>query len=253
MNQQLPLVEQLKKLEQLQELDLKIDHIKKNQKVLPATLKAAEDALKKGKASFDAKNHQLTEFEKLSRQTQAALELNQDRLSRAIAKLESVQNTQEFQAASKEMEQLKKLSLSLDEQKKKSSADIELCQKDLAQLQAELEKLESEHGRQAQAVLGQDQALGADLDQLLSERGHYVPGVEPRILAQYDRIRHARGGIGLVPAVGGRCRGCNMMVPPQVYIELQRGNILHQCPSCNRILFVPAVPQGALQQSDVVR
>jgi hypothetical protein len=248
-NQPLSLVEQLKKLEQLQELDLKIDRIRKDQKILPAALKTAEEALKKVRAALTLKHSQLAELEKVGRQTQAAVDLNQERLSRSGAKLESVQNTQEFQAASKELEQLKKLALSLEEQKKKSTSDLETAQKDLVAIQQEVEKLDSEHGRQSESLLGQNQALGTDLNQLLSERTQFLVGVETRIVSQYDRIRIARGGVGIVPAVGGRCRACNMMVPPQVFIELQRGSVLHQCPSCNRILFAPSTPKenvGAL-------
>ncbi len=249
MNQPLPLVEQLKNLEQLQELDLKIDAIRKNQEALPAGLKAAEEALKKVKAACEAKKNKIAELDKVARQTQAALDLNLERSSRSAAKLESVQNTQEFQAASKEIEQLKRLALNLEEQKRKSTTEMDAHQNELTSLQGELEKLESDHGRQSETVLGQGQALGADLTQLLSERNRFLPGVEIRILSQYDRIRKARGGIGLVPAVGGRCRACNMMLPPQLYIELQKGNALHQCPSCNRILFVPVAAGESLKET----
>ena len=65
----------------------------------------------------------------------------------------------------------------------------------------------------------------------------FTQGVEVRLLNQYERIRGARAGLGITAAVGGRCRACNMMVPPQLFNELQRGSALHSCPSCNRILY----------------
>jgi predicted nucleic acid-binding Zn-ribbon protein len=238
-NQSLPLAEQLKNLVHLQELDLKIDSVKKNQNSLPSTLKSIDDALGKVKTHFEVKKAQLVELEKLARQTHAALELHQERSVRSQTKLESVQNTQEFQAASKEIEQLKKLALSLEEQKKKSDSDLELCQKEFVVLQADMDKLDSERGSQSETVSGQNQVFAADLNQLISERAQYLPGIEVRLLSQYNRIRSARAGIGIVPALGGRCKACNMMVPPQLYNELQRGHTLHSCPSCNRILFVP--------------
>ena len=54
------------------------------------------------------------EVEKVQRQTQAALDLNKDRLARANTKLESVQNSQEFQAANKEIDQLQLMPQSFD-------------------------------------------------------------------------------------------------------------------------------------------
>ncbi len=246
MNQPLPLLDQLISLAQLQELDIKIDSIKKSQSSLPAGLRTIDDALKKAKVTFDAKSNQIAELEKVNRQTQAAIDLNQDRMSRSTTKLETVQNTQEFQAASKEIEQLKKLHLNLEEQKKKLTGEIESLQKDFNSLQAQVEKLEADRGSQSNTLSGQNQAFLTDLNQLFSDRAKYLPLVELRLLAQYDRIRAARGGVGIVPAIAGRCKACNMIVPPQLYNELQRGTALHSCPSCNRILFVPSVPKDTV-------
>src|SRR5688572_25450050 len=103
MAQPLPLREQLKALEHLQELDLNIDALRKKKAALPTALKAAEDTFSRAKSALDARKNALAEAEKLKRQTQAAVELNNDRVTRAKGKLESVQNTNEYQAATKEL------------------------------------------------------------------------------------------------------------------------------------------------------
>src|SRR6185295_968135 len=100
-----------------------------------------------------------------------------------------------------------------------------------------------ERSAQAQQVSGQESQVGDEIESLLKERSKFTVSVEPRILAQYDRVRGARAGLGIVPALGGRCKGCNMMVPPQLYNEIQKVTQLHACPSCHRILFVPAASQ----------
>jgi len=239
MNQPLPLVEQLKSLEHLQELDLKIDSIKKSETGLPVALKALDDALAKLKAGLDLKKSQVSELEKVQRQTQAALDLNQDRMSRSNSKLDGVQNTQEFQAANKEIDQLKKLNASLDEQTKKSVAEIELINKDLTVLEEQFNKLKDERETEAAKIFGQVGKHQADMGSLLAERKTFSSKVERATLALYDRVRGARAGLGIVPTVGGRCKGCNMMLPAQLYNEIHRGTILHCCPSCHRLLYLP--------------
>jgi predicted nucleic acid-binding Zn-ribbon protein len=236
--QPLPLSGQLKALECLQEIDLKIDSLKKNRGGMPAQLKALEEGVLKLKMSVDAKKKAIEDIEKSQRQTQAAQELNRDRLTRANSKLEAVGNSQEFQAANKEIEQLKKLNTSLEEQTKTAVLDIEALNKAAAELSAQLEKQMGEKEAQGAILNTQGSRLDTDIGALTAERKQFVSQVEPRILSQYDRIRGARAGIGIVPAVGGRCKGCNMMVPPQLFIEIQRANQLHQCPSCQRLLFV---------------
>lgn len=239
MSQSLPLVDQLKNLELMQELDLKIDSVKKSKSQLPGHLKAIDASLGKINSQLNEKKTAAGEIEKAIRQTQAALDLNKDRLARSQAKLESVQNSQEFQAASKEIEQLRKLALSLEEQAKKSSVDLEATGKEVSVLEGEVEKLKTEKTSQESEVAGQESQFKSDIATLMASRSQYSSQVDARILAQYDRVRGARAGIGIVPAVSGRCKGCNMMVPAQLFNEIQKGLQLHACPSCHRILFVP--------------
>ena len=239
MSQPYPLREQLKALEHLQELDLKIDRLKKDKAALPLVLKTLDDSINKVRLGLEAKKATLADIEKGQRQTQAALDLNRDRLTRSNGKLEGVQNSHEFQAANKELEQLKKLMGTLEEQNKKSATESENVTKELAETSTQQDKLKEEREAKAAELSGLGDRLDKEISSLDGERKAFTTKVETRILSQYERVRPARGGLGIVPAVGGRCKGCNMMVPPQLFNEIQRGSQIHQCPSCHRILFVP--------------
>ena len=110
----------IESLENLQEIDLKVDSLKKNRSALPAQIKALDDGVSKLRISTELKKNAILEIEKSQKQTQAAQDLNRDRLTRANSKLEAVANSQEFQAANKEIDQLKKLNASLEEQSNKA-------------------------------------------------------------------------------------------------------------------------------------
>jgi predicted nucleic acid-binding Zn-ribbon protein len=244
-NQALPLSEQLRSLEHIQELDLKIDSIKKSQSNLPTVLKALDDSIAKEKSGIDAKKAQIIELEKVQRQAQAALDLNRDRMARSNTKLEGVQNSQEFQAANKEIDQLKKLNGSLEEQTQKSVTEIEAVKKALADLETKLQQFQVEREREFEKISGETGKHQEDLDTLLSERQVYASKIERPTLALYDRVRNARHGLGIVPSVGGRCKGCNMMLPPQLFNEVQRCNAVQSCPSCHRLLFLPVSKESS--------
>lgn len=240
MSQNLPLNQQLKALEQLQELDLKIDQLKKNKIVLPVSLKTLEVQLQKSRSLVEAKNTVLGELEKTQRQTRAALDLGKDRMARSNTRLESVKNSQEFQAVSKEIEQLKKMNTSLEEQLKKGDQEVDLIRKEQERFQAEVEKIQTERDAQATLLSSEGGKLDQEIDGLMTERAKFTPQVDTRTLALYDRVRPARKGLGIVPVDGGRCQGCNMMVPPQLYIQVCKNEVIHNCPSCHRIIFVPS-------------
>jgi predicted nucleic acid-binding Zn-ribbon protein len=229
---------QVKALEQLQEIDLKIDRIRKDQGDMPAALKALDDTLAKSKGTVALKQAAIDEAHKIQRQAQAALDMNRDRVARASGKLESVQNTHEYQAASKEQEQLHKMAKTLEDQIKKCGVDIEALTKDLDGLNAQLAQAQASRDEQHGKLSGQSSNLQGQIDSLQAERKKFSSTVDARVLATYDRVRPARAGLGIVPSIGGRCVGCNMMVPPQLFNEIQKGSALHSCPSCHRLLYV---------------
>lgn len=235
----LPLREQLKVLVNLQEVDLKIDSLKKKKFSLPSHLKTINDTLQKSQAAISLKNTALAEIEKSLRQTQAALELNQDRLKRAHGKLEGVHNSQEFQAANKEIDQLKKLNSTLEEQLKKSKTEVGAIQTEIENMNLEISVTQEEQISKAALISSESSQINTQISSLEQERLQFVPNMNKRILALYDRVRVARNGLGLVPALNGRCSGCNLSLPPQLFNEIMKYNNAQSCPNCNRILFVP--------------
>jgi uncharacterized protein len=253
-NQPLPIGEQMKVLEQIQELDLKVDELKKSKKSLPLTLKALDDSLSRQMAAVAAKQVAIIEIEKMQRQTQAAIELNKDRLERSSTRLEKVQNSHEFQAAQKELDQLRKLALQLQDQVKRSAVEHVTGNAELDALNTELAKVRDEREAHSSLLSGQGNKLDSEIGIFETDRSKLATQIDPRVLSQYNRIRVARGGVGLVLVVGGRCKGCNMMIPPQLYNEVQKAVSVQACPSCHRLLHVTAsednkAPTGSAEAS----
>lgn len=235
----LSLKEQLLALAQVQEVDLKIDQLNNRKKALPAHLKALDQNVAQLEATLNAKTAELGEIEKKQKQSKAAIELNQDRMGRSSKKLEGVQNSQEFQAASKEIEQLKKMNADLESQQVKFTQDVEAIQKTVADLNQQIEKVKSERQSKVQEVEGETGKLDKDLGELTIHRNSFAVDIQPQVLSRYDRVRGARAGVGVAAAIAGRCTVCNLMVPPQMFNELQKALEVMHCPSCHRLLYVP--------------
>jgi predicted nucleic acid-binding Zn-ribbon protein len=63
-------------------------------------------------------------------------------------------------------------------------------------------------------------------------------GIDAALLKQYEQIRSARRGIGVVEVVGGgSCGGCNVKLPIHVQQKARKGVGVTRCPSCGRILW----------------
>ena len=230
--------ETLLKLEAVQELDLQIGVLQKKKNEMPARLASYDSQISLLTTQLEQKKKISEEIEKNLRQNQGALELNEERMKRSQTKAEAIKTNQEFQAVQKEIEALKKNTGVLQENVTKLKSELEVAQKSVEDIQTQISAIEATRASESEKIGGESKEFDTELGRLSGLRAQAVVGIDVRHLSQYDRVRSGRvGGVGIVPAVSGNCKGCNMRIPPQIYNELKRGNELHFCPSCRRILL----------------
>ena len=64
-----------------------------------------------------------------------------------------------------------------------------------------------------------------------------IPG---EAMALYTKILASREGVATAELDGRICQACYMEIPVNLVVRVQRGTELVQCPSCDRILFLPS-------------
>ena len=64
-------------------------------------------------------------------------------------------------------------------------------------------------------------------------------------MRRYERVLARREGRAVVEALNGKCTGCQMKLPPQLFILVQRLETLESCPACQRFLFFSPVETDA--------
>tara|TARA_Y100000590_G_scaffold366522_1_gene425904 strand:+ start:1027 stop:1752 length:726 start_codon:yes stop_codon:yes gene_type:complete len=232
--------EQIQKLTFVQELDIKILHLENEKASKPNELKNLEKMYLMAQRSWDEKKEEASQVQTKMTQINGALEMNHSRMKRAEEKLQSVSDNKEFQAATKEVDQLKKMSADLESQKAKIQDNFNQFEESLKDLEEKCNTVKTEMDSKAAEVSGETQKIDGDLQELLSERKNYLSDISNSILSRYDRIRKARSGMGMAPMVGNQCSGCHISLPPQAANQIRKMEEIHECPSCNRILYVSA-------------
>jgi uncharacterized protein len=86
-------------------------------------------------------------------------------------------------------------------------------------------------------IAGEVEELKAKIAKDRRERDRLAREVDGPLLQRYEMIFNRRGGLAVAIAKGGTCTGCNRLLPPQLYNEIQKHLAIHFCPNCQRILY----------------
>jgi len=152
-------------------------------------------------------------------------------------RLSRIRNDKELIAAQREIEVTKEANSRLEEELLTLFEQNEAVDGTLREAEEELRGLEELAQKQEATFTARARELRAEIDAEKSTRDQIASGLSVSIRKKYEQIFARRGGIAVVEVRHGNCKGCNMNVPPQLYIEIQKRRDVILCPNCHRILF----------------
>ncbi len=154
----------------------------------------------------------------------------QGALEAATSKEASQYQNQEMQFATRYQE-LEEDTMPLLERLEGFEEEVNRLRGDIEDLEPELERVTK---AEAERVAGVEARIAA----LDAERAEVASGVDAALLKQYEQVRKARRGVGLVEIVDKqRCGGCNVRLPIHVIQKARGGTGVTRCPSCGRLLW----------------
>lgn len=234
--------EQLKLLENLQQIDVVLQEKKTALTSLPAKLESLKEDVSRLEAALDAERQRLSEAERYRRELEEAIKSNQEQMNKAKARLPQIRTSKEYMATQRELETMRKANQEREDEMLKLMEAIEASKKSVETHDAELASLKQHVSEEEQETSQSLNTLEAEVANLETQRAGKVTGVRKDILNHYSWIQ-SRLGNAVVPARNGVCTGCNMHLPPQLFIVLQRGETVEHCPSCRRIVYFEAEPE----------
>lgn len=161
----------------------------------------------------------------------AKLKRNQDRLYSG-----RVKNPKELSSLQEEATSLRRRRSELEDHQLELMIGTEEEEAELAERQARLRQIEETWQQDQASLLVEKQELEQRLDELGAQRGAMRARIAPADLALYDDICARYGGTGVALLKRGICQACGVDVPTGVARNVERGEGLHFCPVCERLL-----------------
>ncbi len=205
-------------------------------KQLPAKLDPLRRDLAKLQGMLDGERQKLAETEAWRKSQQESIDREREQMKAAQSKLQQSQNSKEWGAATREVENKRKAISDREAELKKVTEVAATSQTQLAARDADVGKLRDELSSSEAAMADQVAELGKQLEEAKAARDAARGAVDKQWLKTYDTLSQKRG-YAVAPVIKGVCQGCHMALPPQLNNILARMESIETCPRCGRLVY----------------
>ncbi len=227
----------IKALIKLQEGETQIVRLKAVLKKIEIQKGKLSSKLKKFGNALEKQKEDLIAASKACRDSEREIQVVDERIIKSNETLRMVKTNKEYQILLREVDDNKKRKdafetefleyidekENIEESVQESQKEFDLLKDQIEAEQTDIEKKTIDDRELLEEYLTQQNEIGKNLDSSLMER--------------FTKISKMNQGLAVINVDNAICRGCFMNIPPQLYIEVQRGNSLILCPQCSRILY----------------
>lgn len=229
--------EKLKSLAALQKIDTTI--VRKTEVIqgIPLKISSAEQYLNEARAFQEKQKQKCDSTEKKKKELERAIEDFNDKLGKLKARTAGVKNNKEYQALLKEIETAEKEKYTIEDSILSAMELLDSAFKELSAAEAKAAAAKDKAEAFKKELAAEVAEAEKELDISKSQRADIVKTLDTELYELYFKVLESRGGLAVAEAKGERCLGCNMNIPPQLFVEIKKNDKLVQCPQCNRILY----------------
>lgn len=221
----------------LQEVDQELASNEQAYARISSQLGESKDVLDT-RVKLEAETKQLEEIT----HTQHTVEWEIEDLSAKLTKFEQelysgkTTNPKELTSLQQEIENLKNNRGKLEDRDLEIMETIENLNTTISELQAGLEKLETEWRVQQKDFTVELKELERTISDLKEKRTNLASEINPQVLMVYEELRKQKGA-SVAKVEQGICRGCRISLPINELQQVRSGSMV-RCSSCGRILYL---------------
>ena len=228
----------LQALIDLQEFDARILRLETEAARLPKQIEAIQQALKDAGRALEMLKQRSDATRKDLRTKEKDLEVASAKRTKTEARLWEVKTNKEYSAVLLEIEEIKQEKAKTEEEILALMESHERLSVDLREAETRLKTREEQAREDEARVRKKLGEVEGELSVVRAERQSRAREIPANLLASYERILKARGGVA-VAAVGvaAICGACRVTIRPQAMQELRTTGDLMLCESCGRYLY----------------
>ena len=173
------------------------------------------------------------------------LELDVGTRTESIARLKSQQyqtrKNDEFRAIGHEIERYENEIRKLEDQELELMIEADKFKSEIEAADKSARATKESISRQLTDLETKSKALGAQQEELETERQTLASKIDADLLDQFERLFNSKGDAAIVAVEHGVCTGCHMKVTTATAARVKAGKEIVSCEQCGRILYLGAL------------
>jgi len=229
--------EKLALLIELQKMESAAGRITARKKDLPVQLGELETKFMEFSAVVETQREQLEDLRKRRKEKDNQLRMGQETLKRTRERLLEVKTNKEYQSILKEIETLETKNSHMEDEIISLLEELDVFEKGVKTKETDLDVQRRRYEEDKAKMEEELNSIAKELDLCARKGGEIREKIPADMLRKYEQIKNATRGVAVVSVWKEVCGGCHMSIPPQLYNELQKSQVLITCPNCSRIIY----------------
>ena len=234
----------LHKLIDLQQVDTRVAALRAEIAALPKEVAQIEAKLAGSRAAVEKAQTAMKADEAARRKHESDIKDQQEKISKYRDQSLKVKTNQEYKALLSEIEHAEAEIAKLEDKILEIMVAADARKEALKQAETTLKADTAENEKEKEHAREQTAQDEKELGELTGQRNQLRSGIADDTLRHYDRVLKLRGSAIAPVHENQMCGVCRVILRPQVYQDVMKGDEIMMCDSCQRILyFVPPPPK----------
>lgn len=229
--------EKIKLLIELQACDRKIKEMQFKKSQGPLKVQELREELASMERQAQEGQDHMESLKKDRRKVETEVQDLEGKVQKAGLKLGSVKKNEEYTAALNEIEYLKKLKFTTEDNVLQLMEEIDQTEGHIRDFKAKKAETSKRVEAGILAVEREAEQLDREIRALEETRDRLTRVLEKDLLKKYLLLLERKNGQAVSAVIRGVCQTCHLGFPPQRFNELLKGDSLITCPHCNRLVY----------------
>ncbi|HEY0792017.1 MAG TPA: C4-type zinc ribbon domain-containing protein [Chthoniobacterales bacterium] len=230
----LPAIEQLLVV---QDRDRKLKALRTELATLPAQRQRVEQAYAATETALEQVKQQNRAIEVQRKKLELEVKSRQETLGRYRAQQMQTRKNEEFQALGHEIARAEQDIVDLEDRQIELMEAADVLQRPIKEAEEAFQGAKTQNVKQFSALRAKEEAILAQIQELEKELTTLTSGIDPELLARYQRLFVTKEGSAVVPIEHEVCMGCHMKNTTTLFHRAKLGRTVVNCEQCGRLLY----------------